>query len=247
VLPSEWSRLAALVLLLAAPARAAAITTQTFSFNGAARSYSLYVPDAASALPTPLLVLLHGSGQSGDVMVKLWQQEADQHGIVLLAPNALDLDHWNLKTDGPSYIAAAVAAGTAGRAIDPRRIYLFGHSGGAVYALTLAMLESRFFAAVAVHAGAWRQPDEFKVETYAARKTPIAIIVGDRDEFFSLGAVHATQRALERGSFPTEIDIVEGQHHWFDDKTAPDIDAKAWAFLSVHSLDGDPVFITYGP
>jgi polyhydroxybutyrate depolymerase len=240
-------RLAMFAIFLALPAHAAPITTQSFAFDGAPRSYSLYVPDNLGSAPAPLLVLLHGSGQTGAIMAQLWQASADQNGIMLLAPDALDIRHWNLRTDGPSYIAAAVAAGTVGRAIDPRRIYLFGQSGGAVYALTLAMLESRYFAAVAVHAGAWRQPEEFKVVTYAQRKTPVAIIIGDRDEFFPLGAVRETGRVLERDGFPAEIDVVEGQHHWYDEKTAPGIDATAWTFLKAHSLDQDPVFVRYGP
>ncbi len=40
--------------------------------------------------------------------------------------------------------------------INPRRVYLFGHSAGAIFALHMSLMESQYFAAAAVHAGALR-------------------------------------------------------------------------------------------
>ncbi len=55
------------------------------------------------------------------------------------------------------------------------------------------MMESEYFAATAIHAGSWRDEKEFGLIEYARRKTPLAIFVGDRDPFFPLNSVKATE------------------------------------------------------
>jgi poly(3-hydroxybutyrate) depolymerase len=243
---SRFGRIAsAAAILLSFSANAAEITSGVLTFGDHQRTYSIYVPDKARDAAAPVLVLLHGTGQTGLLMAQLWQPSADQEGIVLVAPDALTADHWSLRADSTAYIGAVVSAATAGLGVDPRRIYLFGQSAGAVYSLTLAMLESKYFAAMAIHAGAWRYPSEFELVKVATRKIPLMIIVGDRDEFFPLLDVHHTEHALEKAGFPIVVDVVSGQHHWFDVHTAPAIDATAWDFLKSRKLDQDPVFITY--
>ncbi len=235
-------------LLLLAPLRAyatAVIVKDTISIAGQDRTYYHYVPETASTTSAPLLVLLHGSYQEGLYMTRLWTDFADREGIVLLAPDARRQDFWRTTVDGPDYIHAVVNAFLARQPVNTRRIYLFGQSGGAEYALTLGILESQYFAAVAVHAGAWRRSGEFDMISLAARKIPMKIMIGDRDEFFTMDSVRATQRALLGAGFPVEATIVEGQHHWFDDKTAPTIDAMAWDFLKSYSLDDEPRFVAY--
>src|SRR5258707_546235 len=67
--------------------------------------------------------------------------------------------------------------------IDEHRIYLFGHSGGASFALYMALYESEYFAATAIHAGALRKDDDVIVAR-AKRKIPIQIAVGTVDRSF---------------------------------------------------------------
>lgn len=217
----------------------------TLSFDGRDRSYYLYIPPAAVGEESPLLVLLHGSGGEGSFMIGRWKADADSHAIVLLAPNALANDAWRLSEDKPDYIRAVIAAAAAQTRIDPRRIYLFGQSGGAVYALELAMLESQYFAAVAVHAGGWRQPDEFNAVSLAKRKTPVKILLGDRDEYFAGTDVRRTIDRLKHDGFPAELELLPGQYHAYTAENAPGINASAWSFVSSHKLDADPVFARY--
>jgi poly(3-hydroxybutyrate) depolymerase len=65
--------------------------------------------------------------------------------------------------------------------INPRRVYLFGHSAGASFALHMSLMESQYFAAVAIHAGALRGTT-WKLIDLAKRKIPISIQVGDSDD-----------------------------------------------------------------
>src|SRR5262249_7820110 len=143
---------------------------------------------------------------------------ADQEGIILAAPDSLQIEAWHLDKDGPDFLRAVVDDVAQREKIDGRRVYLFGQSGGAVYALTLAMLESNYFAAVAIHAGAWRERGEFQVMDYAKRRIPLKIIIGDRDEFFSISSVRQTQSALSDAGFPIDVSVLEGRHHVYSDE-----------------------------
>ncbi|MBL4771140.1 MAG: hypothetical protein JKY61_08365 [Planctomycetes bacterium] len=55
------------------------------------RSLEVYVPsDYETTRPSPLLVLLHGSGSNGKQMLPNWKRLAEQQGYLLLAPTALN-------------------------------------------------------------------------------------------------------------------------------------------------------------
>jgi len=243
--PVLWSLVALMTASFAVDTCAAAdIVKKPIVVDQRDRDYYLYVPDRQTALP-PLLVLLHGSGQDGLYMADLWKGTAEREGIVLVAPNALRNDAWRLKEDGPQFIAAVIAAAQSDHPSDPHRVYLFGQSGGAVYALLLGMLESDFFAGVSVHAGAWRHDNEFNAIHYAGRRIPVQIILGDQDEFFPVSAARRTENQLRDAGFPVDLKVIEGQHHWYTADTAPAINDMAVAFLTQQRLAANPVFRLY--
>jgi len=235
-----------LLVLLAVPAQAAeSVSKLSFSFDGRDRTFYVLVPDKASDAPRPLLVLLHGSGGSGLFMIQRWQDEAAREGIVLLAPDSLHTDiGWDIHNDGPDYIHAAIQAVAAANAIDFHRLYVFGQSGGAVYALNLAMLESEYFAAAAYHAGGWRKPAEYHYADYARRKIPVAAYVGDRDEYFSVESVQATENLLKQRGIPAELHLLPGRVHAYSDVPA-DFHDTVWNFLKGNALIDIPKFAPY--
>ncbi|HKU13433.1 MAG TPA: PHB depolymerase family esterase [Steroidobacteraceae bacterium] len=229
--------LALLLSLIAGLVRAGAgdkASQESFEFAGIKRSYSLFVPRSAGDSP-PLLVLLHGSYGSGAAIVSWWTQVAEQEGIVLAGPDAREREAWQLRADSPQFMRTLIDTVAARHPIDRQRIYLFGSSGGAVYALTLSMIESQVFAATAVHAGAWRQPNEFRAAQYARRKIPIAIFVGDRDEYFPLFAVRKTQSALEQAGHPVSVTVIAGHTHAYA-QVAADVNRSAWEFMKGYRL-----------
>jgi predicted esterase len=221
----------AVTCFAATSAVSAACSSRPLTFAETQRSYVLCTPaDVKPGLP--VLLLLHGSGGSGAALAALWEVFATREGIILVSPDALRNDAWHLKGDGPDFLHAIVNCVQSRYAADRQRLYLFGQSGGAVYALTLAMLESQYFAGIAIHAGGWRSPAEFKVMQFAQRKLLVKIIVGDRDEFFSLSSVHRTHEALSAAGFPAELEIVPGQHHGFIPEIAAATEESAWRFLA---------------
>jgi poly(3-hydroxybutyrate) depolymerase len=234
-----------LFLAFAGPAAADEIARSTIAFEGRERTYYLEVPASAQSGPAPLVVLLHGSGGNGLFMAQQWKDLAEREGIVLLAPDSLHTDAgWDLRYDGPGYIHALIATVAASHPVDFKRLYVFGQSGGAVYTLTLAMLESEYFAAAAFHAGGWRRAAEYRVCDYATRKIPISMWVGDRDEYFSLPSVRTTERVLVEAGFPAELNILDGRRHSYLDVPA-DFHDRVWKFLSSHALDGPAKYAQY--
>lgn len=207
----------------------------SFEFASLQRSYALCVPQSAPASAAPLLVLLHGSYGNGAAIVGAWTALAEQEGIILVGPDARERDAWQLRADSPQFIRALIDEVAAKHPIDRARVYLFGDSGGAVYALTLSMLESRLFAATAVHAGAWRNPNEFRAVQHARRKIPIAIFIGDKDEYFPLFAVRKTHDSLAKAGHPVSVTVIPGHSHSYR-QAAAEVNHDAWAFMQANRL-----------
>ena len=208
---------------------------ESFELAGLKRSYTLFAPGSAATSPAPLLVLLHGSYGSGAAMVSWWSSLAEQEGMVLVGPEAREREAWQLRADGPQFIRALIDTVAAKHPIDRARIYLFGTSGGEVYALMLSMLESQLFAATAIHAGAWRAPNEFRAVPYAKRKIPIAIFIGDKDEYFPLFTVRKTQSALEQAGHPVSVTVIPGHNHPYA-AIASEVNRSAWEFMKANRL-----------
>ena len=216
---------------VSAPVREMA-TKHTFEFVGNTRTFYSFVPENEG--PLPLVLLLHGSGRNGQVMVDAWAALAAKEHFILAAPDAYDPASWDLKSDLPDFLHSVVDQVEAKHAIDRHRIYLFGHSAGAVYALTLAILDSHYFAAIALHAGAL-MPENYRLLTYAGRRMPVAIWIGDRDPLFPLEAVKATVKEFKSNGFPIEIHIIPNHDHNYY-VISDQINGDAWEFLKNEQL-----------
>lgn len=234
-------------LLMAVPAQPSAadgITKELITSEGKKRAYYLFVPeklDAAS--PVPLVVLLHGSGRNGMSLAEKWKELAQKEKFIIVGPDASDSRGWRVPEDGPDYIQELVSELKAKYPINARRVYLFGHSAGAGQALYLSLLESEYFAATAIHAGALNKGGYPLIER-AKRKIPIAIFVGTNDESFPLPVVRATRDALNDAGFSIELTEIKGHTHWYYDR-APEINRSAWDFLKKHELGAEPSYEKY--
>lgn len=232
---------AILMPLVLPSAPAEKIVKESIRSQGKERTYYLFVPDKISpASPVPLVVLLHGSGRNGLSLVEKWRELAKKEGIIIVGPDALNSQGWKIPEDGPDFVHELVEALKAKHPINPRRVYLFGHSAGAGQALYLSLLESEYFAATAVHAGALGAEDGPYIER-AQRKIPIAIFVGTNDQFFPLPVVRATRDALNARGFKSELTEIKGHTHWYYDRAA-EINRSAWDFLKGRELSGEPKY-----
>ncbi len=221
------------------------ITKESISSEGQKRNYYLFVPStaASSSAPMPLIVLLHGSGRNGLSLVEKWKDLAAKEGMVVAGPDAQDSSQWSVPQDGPVFLYNLIEHLKAKYPINPRRVCLFGHSAGAVFSLYMSLIESEYFAAVAVHAGAFNAQGAEPIKL-AKRKILLAIWVGTDDRFFPLSAVRATRDALRAADFPVQLTEMPGHDHNYYGR-APEINRQAWEFLRKHELSEDPRYEQY--
>jgi phospholipase/carboxylesterase len=111
--------------------------------------------------PAPLAVMLHGAGGTAEHGLTLLADEADEAGLVLLAP-ASRRDTWDVLVGGfgpdVALVDAALAATFAHCAIDPARVALGGFSDGASYALSLGLTNGDLFTHVVAFAPGFMRP-----------------------------------------------------------------------------------------
>ena len=232
------------LLLAFVPASAQDVQKEITNLGGKARAYYLFIPDKLTKdHPAPLLVLLHGSGRNGASLMDKWKDLAKKEGIIVVAPDALTTEGWASPVDGPDFLHDLITELQSKYPIDARRMYLFGHSAGASFALYMALYESEYFAAAAIHAGALTPRDGVIVER-AKRKIPIYIAVGTVDRSFPLAAVRATRDMLNQNDFNAQLIEMPGHDHWYYD-LAPKINAAAWTFLKDQKLADEPQYQKY--
>jgi poly(3-hydroxybutyrate) depolymerase len=234
--------IAALLFIFITPAAASdEITKELITSKGKTRAYYLYVPPTVKAsAPAPLIVMLHGSGRIGMSLVEKWKDLAKKEGFIIVGPDSSNTRGWGSPQDGPDFLRDLVEELKPKYPINPRRVYLFGHSAGASFALEMSLMESQYFAATAIHAGAL-PPDDRDLIDSARRKIPISIQVGDSDQSFPLKAVRATRDELNGKGFSVELIELAGHDHWYYD-LAPKINRTAWDFLKKYELESDPIY-----
>ena len=238
--------LALIILLVSVSAAYGAddITKELITSNGKKRAYYLYVPATIKApAKAPLIVMLHGSNRTGVTLVEKWKDYARKEGVILAGPDATDLRGWGSPQDGPDYLYDLVEELKSKYPVNPRRVYLFGHSAGASFALQMSLMESQYFAATAIHAGALREDDMQLIEL-AKRKIPISMQIGDSDQYVPLKVVRDTSEALKKAGIPVDLVEIANHDHWYYDK-ASTFNRTAWEFLKKYELDAEPRYQKY--
>ncbi len=215
------------------------ILKESITSNGKNRSFYLFVPSTiASMTPAPLIVTLHGSGRNGKSLIEKWKDLAAKEGIILAGPDSINSAGWSAPEDGPDFLRDVIEAIKSKYPVNPRRVYLFGHSAGAGFAINISLLESEYFAATAVHAGVMEAETYWLIDI-AKRKIPLTIFVGTNDPFFPLTKIRATRDALNARGFSVQVrEIANHDHNYYD--RATEINKSAWEFLKKEEISGDP-------
>jgi poly(3-hydroxybutyrate) depolymerase len=198
------------------------------------QKYLYYSPDAAAHLP--VVMLLHGAGDQPANMMDAWKLFAGKQGIVLLAPELPRELSYEAKA--PAIFRCVVEDAEHFVQIDPQRVYVFGNSMGGYLAYDAAMFESQFFAAIAVH-GMRLDPDYAGIVKKATRKTPVAIYIGDHDQFSSIDSVRKTRDLLRREGFPVHyVELENHDHNYY--AVSGHVNADAWKFMKDIRLPDAP-------
>jgi polyhydroxybutyrate depolymerase len=140
------------------------------------RPYDVFVPTSYSdATAMPLVLLLHGHGVNGDIQEAFFQFQAlaETRGFLYVHPDGTigtDGDpYWNAtdgccsrghgEADDVNYLMAIIEQVSAKYNVDPKRIYLAGHSNGGFMSYRMACDNADTIAAVVSLAGAtWNDP-----------------------------------------------------------------------------------------
>ena len=147
-------------------------------------SYYLYFPEDYESEPNkefPILLFLHGGGESGDSLVAIKRNgppkmivEGKQFPFLILAPqNPYQKKWWNTRA-----VNQLLDSVVANNRIDKKRIYLTGLSRGGGAAWEMAVQYPEKFAAMAVVCGMTPLP-------YAAwidKNMPIWVFHGEEDQ-----------------------------------------------------------------
>lgn len=226
------------------------ISRETFTSGEKKRAYYLYVPKpvAESKAAAPLLITLHGSGRDGRILVEHWKEVADREGLILAGPDSLKAGSaegftWMIGRDGPDFLRDVVEDVKAKHAVNRQRVYLFGHSAGAGFAIYMAVTESEYFAAVFVHAGAIPE-DGRQAFQFVKRAIPIGIVVGTADRFFPVADVRSTRDALKAKGIDAPLTEIKGHTHDYYGRSK-EVNRLAWEFLKDKELEGEPKFTQY--
>jgi phospholipase/carboxylesterase len=110
---------------------------------GEDRDGFVYVPrDYKPGTPTPLLVMLHGAGNTS-LSIQYTLPFADEFTVLILAPDSRDERTWDgvLRNWGPDvdFLAQAVGQTLARYSVDRTRVGVGGFSDGASYALSFGI------------------------------------------------------------------------------------------------------------
>ena len=217
---------------------------ESLVFAGTPRSYRAFVPESFGKNgPAPAVVLFNGSGSPVDALMDEWRSVARKDGVMLIGPSAFERGAWLIPEDSPEFTSEVVEALKARFAIDPRRVYLAGHSGGAGHVLLLGLLESEYFAAVAAHASALR-PSDTQLVDLAKRKIPMAIWLGTKDDLVPLKAARDTLALLTSRGFPAKLTEMNGHTHSYAERGKA-VTEQAWEFLRKEALPDDPRYVQY--
>jgi len=111
-----------------------------------------YVPAGVRPeLPTPLVLLLHGAGATAQHGLDLLIGQADDAGLILVAPSS-QRETWDLLLGGygpdVAWIDRVLAEVFQRLPVDPTRLAVGGFSDGASYALSLGLTNGDLFSHV---------------------------------------------------------------------------------------------------
>ena len=145
---------------------------RALTHDGRRRSYLVHVPTRAAPEPRPLLLAFHGGGGSAAGLKRYAGLDAlaDRENFVVAYPNGTGPLRTMLLTfnagphccgpalkqnvDDVGFAAAVIEDVARQTAIDRRRVYVTGHSNGAIMAYRLAAERADLIAAIAPVAGA---------------------------------------------------------------------------------------------
>jgi predicted esterase len=211
--------------------------------------YRVYVPKGyAATAPTPLVIALHGLGGSEDGFFdnydKLPPQLAEKHGFLMAAPlgfrrdgfygsqimNAGDVAARRRGEYSEKDVLEVLRLMKATYNVDESRVYLMGHSMGAIGTWALGAKYPQTWAALVAFSGVGQASlaDNMK-------GIPHFVVHGDADDTVNVSGSRNMVAALKKlDANVTYVEVAGGSHR---DVVVPNL-PRAFEFMSAHRKDG---------
>lgn len=260
------------VVAAAEPAAAAACTLAptngTVTKYVGFRSYELHVPPGLSGTQVPVVLMLHGGGGNGRIYEGITGLSAyadAKKNFILAYPNSQMPGFWDYG-EGSSevtYLKNVVAHIAGTYCVDPKRVFVTGHSNGGLMADRLACDAASTFAAFAPYAGSSAQASiqpTGRGGCKPSRAVPYAFFHGDSDTQAPIayqqanrdwwlkhnGCTSAPVRSTDTyGTLDTYCSggqeiwwrVYTGQSHaWPTGAKGTDLHDRMWQFFAAHPL-----------
>jgi polyhydroxybutyrate depolymerase len=253
------------------PRLSGTLTREAIEAGGPRRTYLTYVPRAL-ARGAPLVLVMHGSGESGAQMrVETgygFDRLADEHGFAVVYPNAYE-GYWDvcsivgdvgakgLAIDDIAFLTGIVDQLAAQIGIDPGRTFATGSSRGGSMALRLALeAPSRFRAVAAVSANV-PTPQNFKCTPAGRGTSSVMIMNGTEDplvpfnggEVNLLGLFYRNGKVLssrESGQYFADLNHIAGTPETNQTRTAAGVHVERVRWRNGSSVEVELVAIHGG-
>jgi predicted peptidase len=227
-----------------------------FAETGKSIPYALFVPSTYSASKkSPLIVALHGFGRPFDWMMGYegMIDFAERDGFIVVSPLGYHPRGW-YGSRGPGLAGNAQPAHPAEQlpanlgelsekdvmnvleivrrdfAVDPDRIYLWGHSMGGAGTYHLAATHPELWAGLAVAAPA---PSAPPTQLDAFRRLPILVLQGDDDRSVPVAQTRQwVARMQELGMEHVYIEVKGGDHSLFVSQNRDTL-SKVFSFFNI--------------
>ena len=165
--------------------------------------------------PAPLVVALHGAGDTAEAFAPAWRRAASEVGAVLAVPQGMNPRgkgfDWGVVEQGSHLVLRAIEKARAEAAIDDSKIVLAGFSNGGAQAFIQGLQDPDRFAGVLTIAGFY---DERVAPVPVGRRLPrFAILNGERDEEAKNNRKGAA--ALRKAGGQVKLEIYPGVGHSF--------------------------------
>jgi len=182
------------------------------------QSYALYVPSNYSATRPWNVIFAMDPGARGRIPVTQFQAAGETYGYIVAGSNNSRNGSWNSSLLAVQAMAADVSKRFA---IDSKRMYAAGMSGGARVAMQVALASNQMAGVIASSAG---YPD-----SQPRRSAPFAIFATAGTEDFNYLELRQLDRALKS---PHRLAIFEGGHTWL----SSDLAVEAIEWMEIQSM-----------
>ncbi|MCB1036888.1 MAG: dienelactone hydrolase family protein [Acidobacteria bacterium] len=174
------------------------------------------VPEGSG--PHPVLVLLHGFGDSSPRFGRFFEEFGRREGLLLVAPTSVIPTpnggfEWGHPADARWLVERALAAVEKEYAVDPRRIYLLGFSQGGRMAFEVGLgLPDRFAGVIAVGTRPSRRALD-RARELGVQAPPFFLMAGNDEP--AGAATREAARVLEMAGLEVRYQIYPNVGHHF--------------------------------